>query len=243
MKNKVIYTSAALLLLTVGFTSCEKKSKDLTSVTYYAQLELAGPDIFGVDYNSTFVDPGYTAVMNGKDVSDQVKVTSNVDPTKKGVYSVTYRIVNADGFSSGATRTVVVYDFSDPYEGVYLVDPTSYRIYEGGDPVLYGGAYYTLAWNAGSGVYQIDDLIAGWYDQRAGYGPECAMQAEVSFASDGTMTLIDSYIPYWEDGADELTDAKFDETTGILTYHVKYGGQSDPPVAIDFYVTLLKADF
>jgi len=236
MKNKVIYALAALMLLTVGFTSCEKKSKDLTSVTYYAELFLEGDEVVTLDLNGTFVEPGYTAVMNGVDVTDQVKVLTDLDPTTKGVYTVNYVIVNADGFAATASRTVIVYDYSDPIEGLWWVDPASYRIYDSGAPVAYKGAFYTIITNNGDGTYTVEDLMAGWYDQRAGYGSDFAMWAEVTFAPDGTMTLNDSYVPGWDDAADALTDAKFDAATGTITYHLQYA------TVIDFYVTLNKAD-
>jgi len=236
MKNKVIYIVASLLLLTVGFTSCEKKSKDLTSITCYAELFLEGDEVMSLNINGTYVEPGYTAVMNGEDVTDKVKVSTNLDPTKKGVYTVNYVIVNPDGFAATASRLVVVYDLSDPYEGLWWVDPASYRVAGSGAPVLFGGPFYTLIWNNGDGTYDIDDLLGGWYDQRAGYGSECAMQANVTFALDGTMTLNDSFVPYWEDSADLLDGSSYDPVTKALSYHLQYAS------SYNFYITLHKAD-
>lgn len=222
------------MLLTVGFTSCEKKSKDLTSITYYAELFLEGDEVMGLNLNGTYTEPGYTAIMNGEDVTSQVQVFSDIDPTTKGVYTVNYVIVNPDGFAASASRTVIVYDTTDPVEGFWWVDPNSYRIYDGGSPVKYGGNYYIIATNNGDGTYTFDDLMGGWYAQRAGYGELYAMEAEVTVAGDGTITLNDSYVPGWQDAADALTAATFDAATGTINYHLQYA------TVIDFYVTLNK---
>ena len=233
MKNKMIYIAASLLLLTVVFASCEKKSKGLTDITYYAELELIGSNVIGVDVNGTYVEPGYKATMNGQDVTSQVKVSDNINTSKKGVYSVVYSITNADGFASTTTRTVVVYNLSDPVEGAWKVNPASYRIYEGGPQTPYKRAFTITIWNNGDGTYAVSDLMAGWYDQGAGYGSECAMAATITVAPDGTIALVDSYVPYWKDSADDLKNAKFDATEYTISYQLFYASVIEFDVVLD----------
>jgi hypothetical protein len=60
------------------------------------------------------------------------------------------------------------------------------------------------------------------------------MEADDTVAGDGTITLMDSYVPGWQDAADALTAANFDAATGTINYHLQYA------TLIDFYVTLNK---
>jgi len=226
----------ALLLLTIGFAGCEKESAGLTSITYYATIELNGGETMIVSKDSTFTDPGFVATMNGVDVSDQVVVEGEVDTSTSGVYTITYSMTNEDGFPSSVTRTVIVLNLSDPVEGFWTCDPASYRIYNGGAQVPYGAAFQILIIGEGSGVYFVEDLMAGWYAQRAGYGENYAMQAEIQVADDGTISLLDSYVPGWGDSADALENAAFDASSNTITYKLTYAG------VIEFYVTLNKVD-
>ena len=224
-------TFVASLLL---FNSCEKKSEGLTRITYYAVIELEGESTMVIDKGSTFTDPGFTATMNGEDVTDDVVVSGDVDTSTSGVYTITYSAVNADGFSSSVSRTVVVLDLSDPIEGFWSTDPASFRIYNGGAPVAYGRAFEILIISQGGGKYLVDDLMAGWYAQRAGYGSNYAMQALVTVADDGTITLDASLVPGWGDDADDFTDGLFDAANQTISYKLFYAD------VIEFDVTLNK---
>ena len=224
-------TFVASLLL---FNSCEKKSEGLTRITYYAAIELEGESTMVVDKGSVFVDPGFTATMNGEDVTDDVVVSGDVDTSTSGVYTITYSAVNADGFSSSVSRTVVVLNLSDPIEGFWSTDPASFRIYDGGAPVAFGKAFEILIIGNGDGTYNVDDLMAGWYCQRAGYGTNYAMQGVIAVAEDGTITLKGSLVPGWGDAADDLTDGMFDAVNNTISYKLFYAG------VIEFDVTLNK---
>ena len=118
--KKSLICLVALVGLALGFTSCEKESQGVTQITYFAEIVLNGDATMVVAKGSTFVDPGCTAVMKGEDVTDKVAVSSNVDTSVSGVYTITYSIVNADGFPASASRTVVVLDVTDPVEGLRL---------------------------------------------------------------------------------------------------------------------------
>jgi hypothetical protein len=236
--KKSIICLVALFALALGFTSCEKESAGLTSITYFAEIVLEGDATMVVDKGSEFVDPGFTATMKGEDVTDKVEVNSNVDTSTSGVYSVVYSIVNADGFPASATRTVIVLDLSSAIEGFWACSPASHRTNTNtGADVAYGASFEIMIIDNGDGTYFVDDLLAGWYAQRAGYGDSYAMQATISIADDGTITLESSNVPGWGDAADALSaDSKYDAGAKTITYTVTYAGY------LDFSVELNKVD-
>jgi hypothetical protein len=218
--NKYLFGTVALLALMV-LGGCDKDTEGMTRITYYADLTLEGESTIYVDKGTTFVDPGFTATMNGEDVSDQVEVSSNVNTAKSGVYSISYIIYNEDGFSSSASRTVIVLDPNDPIEGFWDTDPDSFREYNGSQ-VAYKGSYEILLINQGDGSYSVDDLMGGWYCQRAGYGSSYAMQGVVDIADDGTIEMEYGYVPGWGDYATAMYNGHYDATTGTIFWQVEY---------------------
>lgn len=57
----------------------------------------------------TYTEPGYAVYNNsGKNLNRKVKVTGNVDTSKKGNYKLIYSVVDSDNVTISATRTVVV---------------------------------------------------------------------------------------------------------------------------------------
>ena len=237
--KKSLICLVALLGLTFGFTSCEKESLGKTKITYYATLELEGDEYIEINKGDAYTEPGFKAVMNGQDVSDKVVVNGEVNPNVAGVYDITYTIVNADGFASSAARQVVVFDAADPIQGHWACTPTSFRTNANtGADVAYGASFeIMIVGNNGDGNYFVDDLLAGWYCQRAGYGTSYAMQAVIAVAADGAISLKNSYVPGWGDAADKLSaDSKFDAATNTITYAVTYAGY------LIFNVTLIKVD-
>lgn len=222
-------------MMALGLFSCNDDNDDHTDkrVTYYATLELDGEEEMVIDKGSTYVEPGFSAEMKGEDVTDKVTVLSDVDTSTSGVYSVSYSITNDDGFSVVKTRTVVVLDPNDPIEGFYMTSSDAYRDYDG-TLTNYGGPFEILVINKGD-YYFFDDLMAGWYCQRAGYGSDYAMAAEVTINDDGSLNLIYSEVPGWGDAADSL-EGTYDSATGQFSYVLAYAG------VINFHVTLEKVD-
>lgn len=229
MKKIIYFAIGAVVAMTLA-ASCTKESEGLTRITYYPVLELEGETTMLVDKGSNFAEPGYTATLNGEDVSADVKVESNVNTSKSGIYSVVYSIVNADGFSSVAKRTVIVFDFEDPVEGIYTVDPSSYRLYNGAQ-LAFGRAFQIYVLANGDGTYLVDDILGGWYCQRAGYGTNYAMQATISI-SGGSVNLITSYIPGWGDSLVDWADGSFAD--GTLSYTAVYVS------GMEFHITMSK---
>ncbi len=105
---------ALLLLAFVAMiVSCKKDSVinthdmvGISKVTYYANITLTGSSVMSVIKGSTFTDPGVKAEAGGTDVP--VTTTGAVNTDEVGLYTLSYSATNTDGYSSSATRTVVV---------------------------------------------------------------------------------------------------------------------------------------
>lgn len=232
MKTKLLITMAFVGIAMI-FNSCTDDSTEgLTRITYYPELTLEGDKTLYLDKGASFTDPGYTAILNGEDVSDQVEISTNLNTNKSGIYTISYSIVNADGFSSSASRKIIVTDPNDAIEGIYYTDPESYRLYNGAQ-VAYGNSFTILILNNGDGTYNVDDLLGGWYCQRAGYGSDYAMQGIISVSADGSIEMLASYVPGWGDTATGMTDGKFED--GTITWNLEY---TDYPFF--FIVTMYK---
>lgn len=211
----------ALSLAMVTFTSCDKDTEGMTDITYYPVVELQGATYELVTAGQAYTDPGCTATLNGEDVTDQIQVTSSLDfsnPTP-GYYAISYSVTNADGFSAGVTRYVLVTDPDEPASGFYTVNPDSFRDYNG---ITNYGGYPLRVVGDGNGNYEISDLLGGWYDYRAGYGSAYALVGNVTIDADGNITLVDSFLSGWGDSAESLADGKFDAAAGTITWKVEY---------------------
>jgi hypothetical protein len=232
MKKNVLYTMLfAMVALLV--TSCgDKTSEGKSRFTYYPTIELDGDTYLVWDKGTPWVDPGYTSVLNGDDVTSEVTISGNVDTSTSGIYKLTYTTKkNEDGFDASTTRTVVVLDPNSDIEGFYLTTPDSYRSYNGND-VAYKAAYEILIIDNGDGTLTVDDLFGGWYAQRAGYGSNYAMFGYIYLEEDGTVGLVDSLVPGWGDGLDDLTGTYED---GVFTIDAVYNG-----FTMHFYETWVK---
>ena len=226
--KKIFYFGIAAVALVCATTACEKTSEGLTGITYYPVISLQGDSYMIVDKGAAFADPGFTAELNGEDYSSKVNISSNVNTSKSGVYTVSYSATNDDGFSATVNRTVVVLDPNDPVEGFYTTDASCNR-----NGTAYGNTFEILIIGEGDGVYSVDDLLAGWYAVRAGYGASYAMQGEIAIAADGSASLLDSYVPGWGDAADSF-EGSYDFANGVLNYTLVYAG------TLNFNVTLVK---
>ena len=58
----------------------------------------------------TYLEKGYEVIdsVDGAGLKNDVKIKSNVDTSKEGIYKVTYTVVNSSGVTTSAERTVVV---------------------------------------------------------------------------------------------------------------------------------------
>lgn len=212
----------AVGLMITGLASCDKDTEGKTGITYYPVLELEGPVYDQAVAGTPWQDPGFTATLNGQDISGEVSVTTSMDIAnpKPGYYTVNYSAVNSDGMTASATRYVLVTSPGDAASGYYMTDPASYRDYNG--QVFYGGSYRITVMGDGTGKYNISDLLGGWYANRAGYGGNYALKGVVEINDAGDISLVSSYLSGWGDSATALTEGKFDAETGTMSWVCEY---------------------
>ncbi len=117
MRSLVI--SLMLLVLTI-FSGCESASKENPTIT------LSGPTDITIKPYQQLREPGFKASDDKDgDLTNAVKVTTNLDTAKEGVYYINYTVVDSDGNKGYASRTVTVAKNSsndDFYSGEYLID-------------------------------------------------------------------------------------------------------------------------
>jgi PKD repeat protein len=90
--------------------------------TVFVVLNQSGPSlgVLGaspvyVQVYNKYTEPGYTAKDNqGNNISNQVVITSNLDTSKIGLYSITYTVIDAFGLSATGQRAVNVGDTARP---------------------------------------------------------------------------------------------------------------------------------
>jgi hypothetical protein len=150
------------------------KMVGISRITYYPTITLTGNDVIAIANGAGFVEPGVKATAGGTDVP--VTTTGSVDPTVEGVYILNYSATNADGYSSSAKRTVIVYTTdagaaANDLSGIYLraatgltatwtkVAPGVYQVLNpGGSPA--GPNLIVYAFNPTDYTIHIPDQIA-----------------------------------------------------------------------------------
>ncbi len=229
---KKIFYIAFCALSAIAFGSCQNITTDgVTGITYYPVITLEGDSQIIVQKGTQYNEPGYTAVLNGEDVTASVEVATNLNTSKSGVYSVTYKCVNSDGFSATASRKVIVLDLKDAVEGLYLTSADSYRDREGAI-TKYGSSFEILVTNNGDGTYSCDDLLGGYYCQRQNYGTKYALAGTFSLDGSGNVKYISSFLSGWGDSATDMTGT-FNAETNTFDICTVYAG-------MNFYVIMTK---
>lgn len=218
MKKKILAYLLVPVLAAVLW-SCDKSTEGLTRITYYPTLEILGEQTVIVNVGETYTDEGCYAELNGEDVSSEVQTSSNVDYNTPGVYSISYIIYNADGFSTTASRTV------------YVLNPDDIATLYWGECVTpsetYTGAMINISDN-GDGTYRLDDIMGGFYFNGVypGYEPNYDFHAEVDFQlnADNTITQVGEVGDWYF--SDQVTmsilEGSYDPLTHTVTLSVEY---------------------
>ncbi|MBR4676726.1 MAG: DUF5012 domain-containing protein [Bacteroidales bacterium] len=210
--KKIFILSLAVLSL---FSSCDKETENNSFITHYVDLQLKGDKVMSQKLGTTFVDPGFTAEENGQDVAGNVKVSGSVDTNTPGAYKLTYQIANADGYSAVATRLICVNN-PQTLEGVFM-------IYAGRPGGTTYNTYISIEKTEEEGVYSVDCLLGAWYSIGRNYGEDCAGAGHIKVADDGTISLVDGYVPYWETEVTSL-EGSFDKETGTFKWTTVWNG-------------------
>lgn len=108
IKNKET-TGALIGILLLGIFILGTSLGILWYYTTNSYMKMAGDEEVTIGLNGYFDDPGVEARISGKNVTDRVKVESDLDETTPGTYEITY---SAGNFQ--ALRTVRVLDHMSP---------------------------------------------------------------------------------------------------------------------------------
>ena len=215
--KKIYLYGLMLFTVSLGLTSCSKDEHTDTKVTNYIVLTINGDQVVYVNAGATYEDAGCKAEAAGQDVSDKVVTTNPVDTKVIGPYTVTYKATNEDGFSSSATRYVYV---GQPLAGT--VSPGSFRQTKAGAIVNWSGFDIDMLTD-GNGLYWVEDLLGGYYEQRAGYGAAYSMKGFLQVNADNTVDLIGGgHVEGWNDDYSDFKDGKYDPATKTISYTVVY---------------------
>ncbi|MDD4970055.1 MAG: DUF5012 domain-containing protein [Paludibacter sp.] len=179
-----------LLVATFMFSSCKQESLGVAKVTTYATMTLNGNANLFWPLNTPFVDPGCKAVEGTTDISSKIAVSSNVDATKGGKYTMTYKVANSDGFFASVSRTVYVYDTTSALNGYYSSSIT--RTVTTTGVVASRGPFKILVFGVGSGNIWVEDLLGGWYYYGSAYGIAYAGIATLKVNADNSLTVVKS---------------------------------------------------
>jgi hypothetical protein len=197
--------------------SCEdKETEDISTVTPVPHLELLGDNPMVVIKGDEFVDPGIYAeeyTVDGDTIKDkEYRSLNGVNANVSGAYKVTYEVENQEGVPFYISRTVSVvqgFDVFEIPEGTY----TGYR--EGYGEVAQG----IVIEKNNTGIYNISDLLAGFYEQYYAYGP--------AFVAPGLLVIneagyIRSELGYTDGFGTSVTASKieFSPETSTISYTV-----------------------
>ena len=202
-----------------AFTSCDDDdSEGKSRITYYPILELNGDAYATTPVGAAFADPGCLATLGGEDVSDQIVTAGTVNTNRPGFYTLAYSVVNEDGFSASASRTVAVVD-KDNFASAYYGESE------------FGTRHYfnapILITSNGDGTYTINDLAGGFYSYGRypgydAYGYDFFLDATLKLNADNTIEVVEQGEWYWGDPMEDVSGS-YDPETGTITLEMDFG--------------------
>lgn len=209
--------------MALGFSSCNDDNDELTDsrLTYYPVLEMAGDEIIEVPIGTAYVEPGCTATINGEEVA--VDIAGAIDSSTPGIYYITYTATNEDGFSKSVSRTVAVCDptITTDISGAKTLQNGSWRWYK--DAYISYEGYTVKITKAAPGIFYVDDMLGGWYRDRANYGKNYAMAGYVQLLADNSLVGLSALVPGWGDTYNSF-EGSYDPATDTATWMVSYVG-------------------
>ena len=221
MKNLKYLAIGALVALSL--TSCNKDTEGLTDILYYPVITLEGDDIVLLSVGDKYEEPGYSAALGDEDYTANVKVSTDLDTSEPGFYTVTYSAVNPEGFAATVSREVWVKN-PGHFNNIYLAE-----CWHASNPArhFYDSPISISAVDESQGLYIISDVLAGYYAYGIypQYRNSYDFYAEALLQLDGTdITMLEEGDWYFYDDEDpeEMYDGKWDPETGIVTYRLNY---------------------
>ncbi|MBR4441505.1 MAG: DUF5012 domain-containing protein [Bacteroidales bacterium] len=214
MKKLFIIPLAAMLL-----TACSKDSENVSFITNYAVFDLAGDEVVHVNIGDDYVEPGVKATENGEDVSSKIKVSSDFVKDEFGLFSVSYSIINSDGYLASARREIVVEDPDvEGPQGYFFIHNSRDDVAEAYDLSI---CFYCTG---EPGEYFVSDLIGGFYDQGRAYGSLYRIPGTITIADDGTISLVESKICEGFGGKADAVKGSFNFDTKEFHISTSYHG-------------------
>ncbi len=127
-------------------------------------IRLVGGDTIDVGAAFTFTDPGYEATdESGNDLTSYVQVTGEVIPNKLGSYELSYYIMNEQGETATAKRTVNVVAQAAP-ETVMPEQKTIYLTFDDGPSEYTNALLDTLARYDAKATFFVTNLDPDYVD-------------------------------------------------------------------------------
>lgn len=210
---KILKYIMVVMFLSAILISCEKDyESNITKVTPAPVMELIGGNPIVLFKGTPYVDPGIVALqIVGNDTTDLTyEIINDVKVNVPGSYKLFYKVLNFEKVPFYISRWVNIVSF------------TGYDVFE-----IPSGTYDGIRVNRGKGgtiqikklapgVYQISDLLAGYYDQYVGYGPETAAPAILVINEDGSMRSELGTTAAWGDIVG--SNFVFNVATKVLTF-------------------------
>lgn len=103
-----IYKYSLILVSILFLFACEKETEGLSSITIYPTIELKGEVASTILLGGTYTESGFVAMEGETDITAETVVTGTVNSAVPGVYTITYKATNVDGFSISKRRYVGV---------------------------------------------------------------------------------------------------------------------------------------
>lgn len=210
---KILKYIMVVMFFSAILSSCEKEYEShITKVTPAPVMELIGGNPLVLFKGTPYVDPGIIAMqIVGNDTTElNYEVINDVKVDIPGSYKLFYKVLNSENVPFYISRWVNIVSF------------TGYDVFE-----IPSGTYNGIRVNKGKGgdvqitklapgVYQISDLLAGYYEQYAGYGPDYGAPGILVISEDGSIRTELGNTAAW--GEVVGTNFVFDAATNVLTY-------------------------
>ena len=95
------------------------------------EFSLKGDKEIEIEIGDKYKEPGFTAMLNGKEINDQVSVKSNIQENKLGSYKVVYNLKVAFlNIDNSIERKVNVVDKTEPILTVNSNDEVTLNMYD-----------------------------------------------------------------------------------------------------------------
>lgn len=239
--KKILFYTLMLCLSSFALTSCNDDNNELTDakVTYYPTLEIQGAKFVEVPIGTTYTELGCKGVLRGEDCTSGIVTSGTVDVNTPGLYNINYTYTNEQGYKTSTQRTVAVCDpsITTDISGTYKTTADTYVNLVGiknNYPIANNTIKIT---KKASGIFYISDFMGGLWNQTFGNGTACDMSGYIQLLADNSIVMLSSYCSAFDNGADEITNGKYDPTTGKISYEMSY---ENSYYNHEFFITLQK---